>query len=204
MNVRPFERTTINRIFMGKIISISIFKGGTGKTATAVSLSASLSQMGHSVLLIDLDQQGSATRHLGLDPEQENPNLFHVFTKQVPPRLAIKELEHGFSILPGNALLAAVEESMEEGDEGLLKELLAGIFVEYDFIILDTTPGKAMLSLNALNKAFPKEREYLLVIAYTLARVNEINRMKWSDVHDDHLILRTRKSRNSDILEFPA
>lgn len=138
---------------MGKIISISIFKGGTGKTATAVSLGTALAQEGHNVLLVDLDQQASATRHLGLDPEQVNPNMFHVFHRQVPPRLAIKDLDHGFALLAGNSLLAAVEASMEEGDEGLLRELLAGIVPEYDYIVLDTPPGKAMLSLNALAAA---------------------------------------------------
>jgi chromosome partitioning protein len=138
---------------MGKIISISIFKGGTGKTATAVSLGTALAQEGHNVLLVDLDQQASATRHLGLDPEQINPNMFHVFHKQVPPRLAIKDIEHGFAIMPGNSLLAAVEESMEEGDERMLKELLAGVASEYDYIVLDTPPGKAMLSINALAAA---------------------------------------------------
>ena len=102
---------------MGKVLSISIFKGGAGKTATAVSLASALTQLGAKVLLIDLDQQASATRHLGLDPEQENPNLYHVFKKQVTARTAVKPLSHGFSIIPGNSLLAAIEEALEEGDE---------------------------------------------------------------------------------------
>src|SRR5512143_1210850 len=86
---------------MGKVLSISIFKGGAGKTATAVSLASALSQLGARVLLIDFDQQASATRHLGLDPEQENPNLYHVFKRQVTARTAVKELPHGLSIIPG-------------------------------------------------------------------------------------------------------
>jgi chromosome partitioning protein len=138
---------------MGKIISISIFKGGTGKTTTAVTLSAALADLGKKVLLIDLDQQASATRHVGLDPEKENPNLFHVFMKQVSASLAVKPSKFGFNIIPGNSLLAAIEESLEEGDEGMLKDLIAGIAPEYDFIVLDSPPGKAMLSINALSAA---------------------------------------------------
>ena len=69
---------------MGRVIAISIFKGGTGKTTSAVSLASSLGYLGQRVLLIDLDQQASATRHVGLDPEKVNPNLYHVFMKQVP------------------------------------------------------------------------------------------------------------------------
>src|SRR3990167_8615336 len=98
---------------MAKVISISIFKGGTGKTTTAVSLASALTELGKKVLLIDLDQQASATRHIGMDPEKENPNLYHVFMKQVPPGLAIKETRFGFKIMPGNSLLAAIEEALE-------------------------------------------------------------------------------------------
>jgi len=138
---------------MTKVISISIFKGGTGKTTTAVSLAAALAQLDKKVLLIDLDQQASATRHLGIDPEKENPNLYHVFMKQVPASLAVKDTPFGFKMIPGNSLLAAIEEALEAGDESLLKTLIEGIKPEYDFIILDSPPGKAMLAINALSAA---------------------------------------------------
>jgi len=139
---------------MPKVISISIFKGGTGKTTTAVSLASILAnQMKKKVLMIDLDQQASATRHLGFDPENENPNLFHVFMKQVPATVAIKDTNFGFKIIPGNSLLAAIEESLEAGDEGLLKELIAPVIPDFDYVILDSPPGKAMLSINALTAA---------------------------------------------------
>jgi integrase len=52
-----------------------------------------------------------------------------------------------------------------------------------------------------LQAASPKDRRYLLVIIHTLARVNEINNLKWEDVYDDYLILRTRKAKNSDLTE---
>lgn len=138
---------------MAKVISISIFKGGTGKTTTAVSLASALADLGKKVLLIDLDQQASATRHLGIDPEKENPNLYHVFMKQVPAGLAVKDTKFGFKIMPGNSLLAAIEEALEAGDEGMLKGLIEGVKQEYDYVILDSPPGKAMLAVNALSAA---------------------------------------------------
>src|SRR5512134_82158 len=165
---------------MGKVLSISIFKGGAGKTATAVSLSSALTQLGAKVLLIDLDQQASATRHLGLDPEQENPNLYHVFKKQVTARTAVKQLSHGFSIIPGNSLLAAIEEALEEGDETMLRNLIAGLRDEFDYIILDSPPGKAMLSFNALSAAdeilipLPAERPALDGVQDLLRFVHEV------------------------------
>lgn len=53
-----------------KVISFSIFKGGTGKTTSTVSTAAALVKKGKKVLLVDLDQQASATRYLGLDPDE--------------------------------------------------------------------------------------------------------------------------------------
>lgn len=49
--------------------------------------------------------------------------------------------------------------------------------------------------------ATPRQRNYLLAIINSLARVNEINKLKWTDNFDNYIILRTRKSKNSDITE---
>jgi chromosome partitioning protein len=61
-----------------KVITFSIFKGGTGKTTSTVNAAAALVRKKKTVLLVDLDQQASATRYLGLDPEA-SPNLYEVF-----------------------------------------------------------------------------------------------------------------------------
>lgn len=165
---------------MGKVLSVSIFKGGAGKTATAVSLASALTSLGAKVLLIDLDQQASATRHLGLDPEHENPNLYHVFKKQVTARTAVKTLSHGLSIIPGNSLLAAIEEALEEGDEPMLRDLIAGVRDDFDYIILDSPPGKAMLAFNALSAAdeilipLPAERPALDGVQDLLRFIHEV------------------------------
>ena len=50
-----------------KVISFSIFKGGTGKTTSAINTAAALVGKGKKVLLVDLDQQASSTRYLDLD-----------------------------------------------------------------------------------------------------------------------------------------
>ena len=72
-----------------KVVSFSIFKGGTGKTTTSVNTAAALVKKGKRVLVVDLDQQASATRYLDLDPEQ-SPNLYDVFTGAKPAPLAIR------------------------------------------------------------------------------------------------------------------
>ena len=99
-----------------KVVSFSIFKGGTGKTTSAVSTAAALVNKGKKVLLIDLDQQASATRYLDLDPEQ-SPSLYEVFTNIKPAQLAIKKTASKIDVLPSHVLMAAVEEALEPGDE---------------------------------------------------------------------------------------
>src|SRR5207245_7571217 len=104
-----------------KIVSFSIFKGGTGKTTTSVNTAASLVNKGKKVLLVDLDQQASATRYLDLDPEQ-SPNLYDVYTGVKPAQLAIRKTHLKIDVLASHVLLAAIEEALETGDELKLSE----------------------------------------------------------------------------------
>lgn len=133
-----------------KVISFSIFKGGTGKTTSAVNTATALAEKGKRTLLIDLDQQASSTRHMGLDPDSTNPNLYHVFAGSVSPATAIQQSEFGVDMLTSSVLMAAIEEAMEEGDEGKLEEITNPLRQRYDFILIDTPPGKAMLAFNGL------------------------------------------------------
>src|SRR5919107_5085362 len=97
-----------------KVVSFNIFKGGTGKTTSTVNTAAALVRKGKKVLLVDLDQQASATRYLDLDPEA-SPNLYEVFmgTQQAP--LAVRTTKHGVDVLSSHVLMAAIEEALEPG-----------------------------------------------------------------------------------------
>ena len=77
-----------------KVISFSIFKGGTGKTTSSVNTAVSLARKGKKVLLVDLDQQASATRYLDLDPDG-TPNLYQVYMGMKPAALAIRSTRFG-------------------------------------------------------------------------------------------------------------
>src|SRR3982751_3342666 len=81
-----------------KVVSFSIFKGGTGKTTSSVNAAVALARKGKRVLLVDLDQQASATRYLDLDPEQA-PSLYEVYMGIKPAALAIKHTKFGSDML---------------------------------------------------------------------------------------------------------
>src|SRR5260370_13416219 len=135
-----------------KVVSFSIFKGGTGKTTSSVNTAAALVKKGKNVLLVDLDQQASAARYLDLEGDQ-SPNLYDVFMGTKPAQLAIRHTKFDIDVLASHMLLAAIEEALEPGDEFKLTELLNPLKPNYDYILIDTPPGKAMLAFTGLSAA---------------------------------------------------
>ena len=179
-----------------KTVSFSIFKGGTGKTTTTVSTAAALVGKGKRVLLVDLDQQASATRYLDLDPEQ-TPSLYEVFMGAQSAQSAIRHTKFGIDVLPSHLLLAAIEEALEPGDELKLAAILNPLKQEYDFILVDTPPGKAMLAFNGLAAAdliiIPASSERMAVdgVADLITHVQKIMWSKFSLTHQELRILFT-------------
>jgi chromosome partitioning protein len=175
-----------------KVISFSIFKGGTGKTTSSVNTAVALARKGKRVLLVDLDQQASATRYLGLDPDQA-PSLYEVYMGIKPAALAIKHTKFGVDMLTANGLLAAIEQALEPGDEIRLSEFLTPLKPTYDFILIDTPPGKAQLAFNGLAAAD------LIVITASAERmavdgvadlINHVQRIMWNKFALAHQELR--------------
>lgn len=179
-----------------KVISFSIFKGGTGKTTSTVSTAAALVKKGKKVLLVDIDQQASATRYLDLDPEH-SPSLYEVFLGAKSAQAVIKKTKFGIDVLPSHVLLAAIEEALEPGDELKLSAILNPLKQEYDFILIDTPPGKAMLAFNGLAAAdliiIPASAERMAVdgVADLITHVQRIMWSKFSLTHQELKILFT-------------
>lgn len=136
---------------MAQVITFSIYKGGTGKTTSAVNTAAALAEAGKRVLLIDLDQQAQATKYVGFGPDTTPLNIAQVFIQNTPIRLAIQHSPFQFDMVTASDVLSAVEAMLESGkDEALLREKLEPVLSEYDFILLDTPLGKDKLTFNAL------------------------------------------------------
>ncbi len=179
-----------------KVVSFSIFKGGTGKTTSSVNTAAALVKKGKRVLLVDLDQQASATRYLDLDPDH-SPNLYDVFMGTKPAQLAIRRTKFSIDVLSSHVLLAAIEEALEPGDEFKLQEYLNPLKPSYDYILIDTPPGKAMLAFNGLAAAdliiIPASAERMAVdgVADLINHVQKIMWNKYALTHQELRILFT-------------
>lgn len=151
---------------MSNIISITIRKGGVGKTTTAVNLASALQLSGHKTLLVDLDPQGNATISVGINPRTLPHSINDLFSdiNAVPQEVIIKT-DYGLSVLPANSSLSKTEAGMTATSTKALKPILDEIEKDFDFIIIDTMPSQSYLSINALvasNKVLiPMETHYL-------------------------------------------
>ena len=114
-----------------KVVSISNQKGGSGKSTTAVNLSAYMALAGKRVLLIDLDPQGSLTTHFGIDKKSLERTMYEVLSDQASLSEVIVSTEtQGLDIAPTNNFLGRAEFELfkkEERDLGstLLGQILA-------------------------------------------------------------------------------
>lgn len=170
---------------MGRIIAICNQKGGVGKTTTAISLSGCFSKLNYSVLLVDMDPQGNASRGMGLDPTSIRKNIFDVLTSNSDINKVIKKTQiKGVEVLPSNLKLATLESviASKEKPFNLLKEALNHMSKNYDFIIIDCPPSLGLLSLNALCAAdsviIPVQCEYYAMeaVAQILSSISKIQR----------------------------
>lgn len=160
---------------MGKVISVSMQKGGVGKTVTCVNLGIGLAREGKKVLLIDADPQGSLTISLGCqEPDKLEYSLASVMMKIVNDEDfdihdGIIHHEEGVDILPGNIELSGLEVSLIGviSRESILREYVERAKEEYDYIIIDCMPSLGMLTINALACAdsvlIPVQAAYLPV-----------------------------------------
>jgi chromosome partitioning protein len=138
---------------MGRAIVIANQKGGVGKTTTSINLSASLAKLGQKVLVIDMDPQGNTTSGLGIDKEQAEHTVYELLLGEDTLQECLqRDIFENLSIIPSNINLAAAEIELigVEEKEYLLKNAVAEVKDEFDFIIIDCPPSLNMLTINSM------------------------------------------------------
>jgi chromosome partitioning protein len=136
-----------------RTVAIVNQKGGVGKTTTAINLAAALVERQHRVLVVDLDAQGCATFWLGMDAE-DVVDALHVFGGGDPAAL-VHTTPDGVDLIASAIDLAGIERALvdRKGREFILRDALATIADQYDWIVLDCSPSLGIITINALTAA---------------------------------------------------
>lgn len=137
---------------MSQVIQIQSFKGGVGKTTTAVNLAHAFARRGKRVLIVDLDHQGNATSGLGYKMDETTPALYHVLTGDLSWEEATATVRENLDLLPSNRMTAIAEGTMYPmlSRESILKRKLKTADDEYDLIVLDCPASLGIMHVNAL------------------------------------------------------
>ena len=138
-----------------RAITIANQKGGVGKTTTAVNLASGLARHDRSTLLVDLDAQGNASTALFGQPIPDDaPTVYDLMRGDVQLNDVLRTTHiERLQVLPSNINLAAAEAEFlaQPGAHAILREQLAPIIDQYDYLIIDTPPSLGLLTINALS-----------------------------------------------------
>jgi chromosome partitioning protein len=152
---------------MGTTIAIANQKGGVGKTTTAVNLGACLAALHFRTLLVDFDPQGNASSGVGCERDAVEHSVYDVLAGRVSARGAIVGTTVPMlDLIAAKTDLAAAEIELvgEDNREHILRDSLADVVDDYDFIVLDCPPSLSLITLNALCAAntvlIPIQAEY--------------------------------------------
>lgn len=181
-----------------RLIAVANQKGGVGKTTTAVNLGAAAAELGHRVLIIDLDPQGNASTGLGINPRTLESSMYDVLLHDVPMDEAIEAAAvRNLFLAPANLDLAGAEIELVPAfsREMRLKNAVAKIRDDFDIILIDCPPSLGLLTVNAFAAAsevlVPIQCEYYALegLGQLLRNVDLVQRNLNAELRLSHIVL---------------
>ena len=178
----PVPQAAVPGVQGSRVIAFANQKGGVAKTTTTLNLGVALSELGHRVLLVDLDPQGNLTMSQGMNPDAIERSMFDVLVHRIPITEVIEQREVDIAVSSIDLAGAELALSALIGRERSLEKALVEVRDRYDFVLVDTPPSLGLLTVNAFVAAtgviVPVQCEYLSLrglvqLENTLAMVRE-------------------------------
>ena len=171
---------------MGKIISFANQKGGVGKTTSCVNVASALGILGHKVLIIDLDPQGNTTSGVGISKKGLKATTRELLNGNLSAKEVILETPYeSLWVIPTNTALASAEFDLLDFEESeyRMKNALADIKNDFDYILIDCPPSLGQLTGNAFTASdgiiVPMQCEFYALEGLSQLMIT-INRIKKS------------------------
>ncbi|MDD4907773.1 MAG: ParA family protein [Candidatus Omnitrophica bacterium] len=144
-----------NAVKIPRIVAVVNQKGGCAKTTSAINVSACLAQMGHEVLLVDMDPQANASLGIGVDIDNLNTSIYDVLINNLGlDKILVNTGVKGLDIAPASSVLSGAQLELADllGRESILKIALRKhcLIKQYDYIFIDCSPSLNLLTINAL------------------------------------------------------
>lgn len=192
-----------------KIISIANQKGGVGKTTTTINLSAALVELGHRVLVVDLDPQGNASTGLGIEAHNREYTTYDLLLGEVDIHDTIQTTDtKGLWIIPATVDLSSADIEMVSNEKRsfLLRDSLRQRALDsyaIDYILIDCPPSLSLLTVNAMvasdSVLVPLQSEFFALegLSQLITTVREVRQAANPNLRIEGVVLTMYDQRNN-------